>query len=234
MPRTSSHGVAAALVVAACVAFWPSHAAAQARELLRVTDAATVFQEIMGAPDGGIPKSILDKAEAIAIFPGVFRGAFGFGGQWGRGLIVVRNRSANTWSAPAFLTIAGGSFGAQIGGQSTDLVLVVMDPTGVQRLLGNQFKIGGEASAAAGPVGRAAEASTDIQLRAQILSYSRTRGLFAGVALNGSTLKADEDANQRVYGHRRSSQEVVAQESARQDLPDPITRFRTIIKNYAG
>ena len=130
----------------------------------------------------------------------MIRAGLAVGGQFGRGVICVRNRATNTWSAPAFLTIAGGSFGLQIGGQSIDIVLVIMDKTGVDRLLGNQFKIGAEASAAAGPVGRSAEAATDIQMRAKILSYSRSRGLFAGVALNGSTMAADEDANARFYG----------------------------------
>ena len=205
---------------------------AQVAEAARVGDAATVFSEIMQAPDGGIPKAVLDKAEAIAIFPGVLRAGFAFGGQWGRGIISVRNAKTGVWSAPAFLTIAGGSFGLQIGGQSIDLVLVVMDETGVQRLLGNQFKIGGEASAAAGPVGRSTEAATDIQLRAKILSYSRSRGLFAGVALNGSTLKADPDANGRLYGKRMSSREVLDVPSAGANLPDSVGRLRKLLKQY--
>jgi len=207
-------------------------ASAQVAEAARVSDAATVFSEIMQAPDGGIPKAVLDKAEAIAIFPGVLRAGFAFGGQWGRGIISVRDAKTGAWSAPAFLTIAGGSFGLQIGGQSIDLVLVIMDQTGVQRLLGNQFKIGGEASAAAGPVGRSTEAATDIQLRAKILSYSRSRGLFAGVALNGSTLKADPDANGRLYGKRMSSREVLGAPSASANLPDSVGRLRTLLKQY--
>jgi len=199
-----------------------------------VRDAATVFGEIMSAPDGGIPKSILDKAEAIAIFPGVIRAGLAVGGQFGRGVISVRDRAANAWSAPAFLTIAGGSFGLQIGGQSIDLVLVIMDKTGLDRLLGNQFKIGAEASAAAGPVGRSAEASTDIQMRAKILSYSRSRGLFAGIALNGSTLAADEDGNGRFYGRRMGSREVVEKASAQEDLPAAVGILRKALGQHAG
>lgn len=211
-----------------------ANALAQPREAARLRDAATVFEEIMTAPDGGIPKSILDKAEALAIFPGVLRAGLAVGGQFGHGLISVRNRDKGGWSAPAFLTIAGGSFGLQLGGQSIDLVLVIMDRTGVDRLLGNQFKIGAEASAAAGPVGRSAEAATDIQMRAKILSYSRSRGLFAGVALNGSTLKSDQDANQRFYGTRMSSRDVVEKASARDDLPAGVDEIRKALGQYAG
>jgi lipid-binding SYLF domain-containing protein len=208
-------------------------ARAQSAEASRVDGAATVLSEIMEAPDSGIPRVVMDKAEAIAIFPGVVRAGFAIGGQWGRGIISVRDAKTGAWSAPAFLTIAGGSFGAQIGAQSIDLVLVVMDRTGVQRLLGNQFKIGGEASVAAGPVGRAAEASTDIQLRAKILSYSRSRGLFAGIALNGSTLAADRDANGRFYGQRIGSREVTGATSDRTDLPDAVARLRKLLQQYA-
>ncbi len=198
----------------------------------RVSDSATVFGEIMSAPDGGIPRSVLDKAEAIAIFPGVLRAGFAFGGQFGHGVISVRNREKGTWSAPAFLTIAGGSFGLQIGAQAIDLILVVMDPLGVQRLMSNEFKIGGEISAAAGPVGRAAEASTDIQMRAKILSYSRSRGLFAGIAVDGSTVKADEDANERFYGRRYDTRGVIDGASTRGDLPAPVASLRQALAKY--
>jgi lipid-binding SYLF domain-containing protein len=208
-------------------------ARAQGNEAARVSNAATVFSEIMEARDSGIPRSVLDRAEAIAIFPDVIRAGFGIGGQFGRGIISVRDEKTGAWSAPAFLTIAGGSFGAQIGVQSTDLVLVVMDRLGVQRLLSNQFKIGGEASVAAGPVGRSAEASTDIQFRAMILSYSRTRGLFAGIALNGSTLAEDRDANRRFYGKDLGSRDVLGAPSLRTDLPEPVTRLRNALRHYA-
>jgi lipid-binding SYLF domain-containing protein len=207
---------------------------AQAGEQARVEDAATVFTEIMTAPDSGIPKAVLDQTEAVAIFPGVIRAGFAVGGQWGRGVICVRDRDAKTWSAPAFLTIAGGSFGAQIGAQSIDLVLLIMDREGVQRLLGNQFKIGGEASAAAGPVGRSAEAATDVQLRAKILSYSRSRGLFAGVAVDGSSLASDRDANARLYGERAGSREVVDKASKREDLPASVKRLRKVLADWVG
>jgi SH3 domain-containing YSC84-like protein 1 len=207
---------------------------AQSGEESRVNDAATVFAEIMSAPDGGVPRSVLDKAEAIAIFPGVFRAGFALGGQYGHGIISVRDRKTGTWSAPAFLKIAGGSFGLQLGAQAIDIVLVIMDPLGVQRLLSNEFKIGGEASAAAGPVGRAAEASTDIQMRAKILSYSRSRGLFAGVAVNGSTLTADTDANERFYGQRYDSRGVIRTASASAALPPAVATLRKTLAKYAG
>ncbi len=206
---------------------------AQSAESARVNDAATVLTEIMDAPDSGVPKAVMNKAEAIAIFPAVIRAGFAVGGQWGRGIISVRDQQTGAWSAPAFLTIAGGSFGAQIGAESIDIVLIVMDQSGVQRLLRNHFKIGGEASVAAGPVGRAGEASTDIQLRAKILSYSRSRGLFAGVALNGSTVVPDPDANSRFYGQRLSSRDVLGATSARTDLPEPVERLRKLLRLYA-
>lgn len=226
--------LALAVVSMAVILAGGARAFAQAAEESRVNDAATVFSEIMSAPDRGIPGAVLDKAEAVAIFPGVIRAGFAIGGQFGRGVICVRDRASNTWSAPAFLTIAGGSFGAQIGAQSIDVVLVIMDPTGVQRLLGNQFKLGAEASVAAGPVGRSAEAGTDIQLRAKILSYSRSRGLFAGVALNGSTMAEDVDANQRMYGQRLGSREVIEKLSAREDLSPAVARLRKTLGDNVG
>jgi lipid-binding SYLF domain-containing protein len=225
----------ALVVVLVFLACWLSAgvpAEAQGKEEARIRDASTVFGEILSAPDRGIPRSILDKAEAIAIFPGVIRAGLAVGGQFGRGLIVVRDREARRWSAPAFLTIAGGSFGLQIGAQSIDLVLVIMDKTGVQRLLGNQFKIGAEASAAAGPVGRSAEAATDIQMRAKILSYSRSRGLFGGIALNGSTMASDEEANQRFYGQKVDSRGVVEKFSVRDDLPAAVGELRKVLAQY--
>jgi len=207
-----------------------SVAGAQSREATIVRDATTVFDEIMAAPDKQVPQAILDKAEAIAVFPGVLRAAFVFGGQRGRGIISVRNRASTGWSAPAFLTITGGSWGAQIGGESIDLVLVILNRQGVDNLLKNQFKIGGEASAAAGPVGRSAEASTDVLMRAQILSYSRSRGLFAGVAVNGSSVRADVDANQRMYGARLHSREIAI--DRRGGSPAAIGAWRETLQKY--
>ena len=179
--------------------------AAQSDETERLTMATTVITEIMDAPDAAIPGSVLDEAAAVAIFPSTIKAGFIFGGHRGRGVISARDPESGVWSAPAFLTLTGGSFGLQIGGQAVDVVLVVMNRRGLEKLLQNEFKIGGDASAVVGPVGRDLEASTDIQLRAEILSYSRTRGLFAGVSLEGSTIRADRDANDRFYGERLDS-----------------------------
>jgi lipid-binding SYLF domain-containing protein len=177
-------------------------------EVDRVTDAATVLAELATAPDRAIPRAVLERAEAIAVFPGVKKAGFVVGGQWGRGVISVREPGGK-WSPPAFLRLAGGSFGAQIGAQEVDLVLVVMNRRGVENLLRNEIKIGGDVSATAGPVGREASASTDIQMRAEILSYSRSRGLFAGATINGASVAEDKDANARFYGQPFTSQEIV-------------------------
>jgi lipid-binding SYLF domain-containing protein len=184
-------------------------AAAGTDEVKRVAAATTVLNEMMAARDKEIPGSILEKAEAIAIFPGVKKAGFVVGGQWGRGIISVRDANTRKWSSPAFLTMTGGSVGAQIGGTEIDLILVIMNRSGVEHLLSNQVKLGAEISAAAGPVGRASEASTDLQLHAQILSYSRSRGLFAGVTVNGSVIKEDVDANTRFYEKTLSSEDIV-------------------------
>ena len=186
-------------------------ALAQHEELERLESAMTVFDEIMDAPDNAIPRSILKKAEAVAIIPNTVKAGFIFGGHRGKGVISARNEDGD-WSQPAFLTLTGGSFGLQIGGQSVDLVLVIMNRKGLEKLLQNEFKFGGDASAVVGPVGRDAEATTDLYLRAEIISYSRTRGLFAGITLKGSTLKADRDANERFYGYPYGTGQIVLEE----------------------
>jgi SH3 domain-containing YSC84-like protein 1 len=195
--------------VALCVVATGAAFAAQGDEELRVRASTVALGELMEAPDKAIPASVLDKAEAIAIFPGVKKAGFVVGGQWGRGLITVRDAKTRRWSPPAFLTMTGGSVGAQIGGEEIDIILVIMNRTGVERLLSNEFKVGGAVSASAGPLGRAAEASTDVTLRAEILGYSRSRGLYAGATVNGSSIKEDLDANQRFYGKRLSSEDIV-------------------------
>ncbi len=197
-----------ALVTLTILALAPQ-AQAQSDQADRIRESRTVFDEIMAAPDKAIPGSVLEKAEAIAIFPSTLKGGFIVGGHRGRGILSVRQRESGTWSPPAFLTLTGASFGAQIGGQAVDIVLVIMNRRGVENLLRNQFKIGGDASAAVGPVGRSAEASTDVQMRAEILSYSRARGLFAGVSLNGSSIREDQDANRDFYGQRFRTRQVV-------------------------
>ena len=199
------------LLASACVTLSAGGAlVAQSEEAERVQKAAGVFDEIMAARDKAVPDAVLQKAEAIVVFPGTIKAGLGIGGHRGKGIMSARDRTNNRWSSPAFLTLTGGSFGAQIGAEQIDLVLVVMNKEGVDHLIGNEFKIGGDASVAAGPVGRGAEASTDAQLRAQILSYSRARGLFAGVSLVGSAIREDEDANQRFYGRALRNREIVA------------------------
>ncbi len=178
-------------------------------ETRRINDAVLVLQEIMAAGDKAVPQSIMEKAAGIAVFPSLLKGGFVVGGQRGHGVLSVRNKKDGTWSAPAFLTITGGSIGAQIGGQAIDLVLVVQNDRGLEQLVKNQFKLGAEAGVAAGPVGREAAAATDIQMRAQILSYSRARGLFAGITLNGATIRQDRDANERFYGTAYRTGQIV-------------------------
>lgn len=203
---------------------------AQSDEAERVREATTVLGEIMNAPDHAIPSKIAARAEGIAVFPSLLKGGLVVGAQWGRGLISARDPEKGTWSSPAFLTITGISIGAQAGGQAADLVLVIMSRRGLIQLLGNQFKIGVDAAAAAGPVGRTAEASTDIQLRAQILSYSRSRGLYLGVTLNGATIKEDRDANGRFYGERFRSKEIVLE--GRGGAPSPVPGWTAALIKY--
>jgi lipid-binding SYLF domain-containing protein len=221
-----------AAVAAVCVvALHPanSHAQKDDNEAKRVRDGATVFGEIMSADDKAIPNAILGKAAGIAIFPSTVKAGFVFGGMRGRGLLSARG--PNGWSAPAFLTLTGGSFGLQIGGQATDIILVINDQRGLENLVSNQFKIGADASAAAGPVGRDAQAATDLQLRAQILSYSRARGLFAGVTINGSTIRQDLDANQRFYGKRLTTKQIVFDGQA--GSPDSVGAWHETLGRYA-
>jgi lipid-binding SYLF domain-containing protein len=195
----------------------------------RVADATLVFNEIMGAGDSAIPSAILDKAEGIAVFPTTIKAGLLVGGQRGRGILSVRSESG-TWSAPAFLTLTGGSVGLQIGAQATDLVLVIMNRRGLENLVRNQFKVGADASVAAGPVGRDAQASTDIQMRAQILSYSRARGVFAGVTINGSTIRQDKDANQRFYGKPYDTKQIVFERLG--GAPEPVAAWRETLNKY--
>jgi lipid-binding SYLF domain-containing protein len=203
---------------------------AEGEEARRIADATTVFSEIMGADDRAIPASILGKAEGLAVFPSTIKAGFVVGGMRGRGVLSARGESG-TWSAPAFLTLTGGSIGLQIGGQATDLVLVIMNRRGLENLVRNQFKVGADASVAAGPVGRDAQASTDIQMRAQILSYSRARGVFAGVSINGSTIREDADANARFYGKRYGTKQLVFERLG--GAPEPVAAWRAMLQKHA-
>lgn len=171
---------------------------ARADVLNRMTDAGKVLTELTSAPDQGIPEQVLKDAKCVAIVPDMVKGGFVVGAQHGRG--VATCRTPNGWSAPAFFTLTGGSWGAQIGAESVDLVMLVMNDKGMQQLLSANWKLGGEGSVAAGPVGRDASANTDWKLRSQILTYSRTRGLFAGLTLNGANVRQDDDSTRAFYG----------------------------------
>src|SRR5579872_3768100 len=164
----------------------------------RAQAAANVLNEIQSAPDSGIPREVLGSAECVAVVPSMLKGGFIFGAKYGRGLASCRTPKG--WSAPAFFTIGGGSFGFQIGGQAVDLVMLIMNNDGMQHLLSSQFALGADASVAAGPVGRHAEGSTDWKMRAEILTYSRARGIFAGVSLNGAVVKQDKSSTREFYG----------------------------------
>jgi lipid-binding SYLF domain-containing protein len=169
------------------------------KAVARLDEAGKVMNQLMAAPDTGIPQEVLDKAKCVAVIPSMLKGGFIFGAEHGRGAATCR--TDNGWSAPAFFTATGGNWGAQIGGQATDLVMLFMDENGANQLLNSKFKIGADASAAAGPVGREASASTDWKMKSEILTYSRSRGLYAGAVLNGVVVKADQDAMIAYYGH---------------------------------
>jgi len=198
-----------AAVAALTLTLLPSVTIAQQVETDRMTEAARVLEEVLGAPDKGVPEAIIEKAQAVVVIPSTVKGALLIGAQRGKG--VMSAKSASGWSSPAFVTLTGGSLGLQIGGQATDIVLVVVNERGIDNLAQNTFKIGGDASVAAGPVGREATASTDYKLQAQILSYSRSRGLFAGISLAGSTIRADRDANEKIYGVGYSTRNIVVE-----------------------
>jgi lipid-binding SYLF domain-containing protein len=199
-------------------------------EAKRIAEASIVLEEIMAAGDKAVPRSIMENAEGIAVFPSLIKGGLVVGGQRGRGVLSVRLQKNGGWSSPAFLTITGGSIGAQFGAQAIDLVLVINNQRGLEQLVKNQFKIGADLAVTAGPVGRDASASTDIQLRAQILSYSRARGLFAGVTLNGSTISQDRDANERFYGMGYRTGQIVFDGLG--GSPDPVAKWKGTLTKY--
>lgn len=182
------------------------------KERDRVKDSATAIREIMSAPDNGIPGSVLEKAKCVVVIPSVKKAALGVGGEYGRGVMTCRTHADFTgpWSAPMMMALEGGSFGFQIGGQATDFVILVMSEKGAQSMLHNKLKLGADASVAAGPVGRTADASTNESLRAEMLSYSRSRGAFAGVSLTGATLHTDKDADKSLYGQDVTSDQILS------------------------
>jgi SH3 domain-containing YSC84-like protein 1 len=183
---------------------------AQDKEADRVANAGTVMKEILAAPDS-IPQSVLDKADCVVILPSVVKFAIGIGGSYGRGVMTCRGGKSfhGPWSAPTMMALEGGSAGLQLGGSATDFILLLMSPRSATSILSSKVKLGGDASAAAGPVGRTASAETDVTMRSEILSYSRARGLFAGISLAGSTLRPDNGANKNLYGKEVSAKSVV-------------------------
>jgi lipid-binding SYLF domain-containing protein len=198
------------LTLAVCILFVSAGLHAANKEQKRLENSGVVMEEIMNTPEN-ISQELLDKAECVIVFPSVLKAAFGVGGSYGRGAMVCRTGAGfgGPWGAPAMYALEGGSFGFQLGGQATDLVLLVMNDRGAQSILSSKVKLGADASAAAGPKGRDVSADTDAYLRAEILSYSRSRGLFAGISLEGSTLRPDDEANEQVYGRKITSREVV-------------------------
>jgi SH3 domain-containing YSC84-like protein 1 len=199
-------------------------------EISQSDKAARVFNEIMETPDKGIPLELLENAECVAVFPSVLKAGFIFGGRGGRGVASCRN--ARGWSAPAYFTLGGGSFGLQIGAQATDFVLLFMNKDGLNSLLSNEFTLGGDASVAAGPVGRQAGASTDLKLNAQILSYSRSKGLFAGLELKGVVIKPDKDDMRDVYGEGVTAKEVLKENKV--NAPASVRAFPTTLGRYSS
>jgi lipid-binding SYLF domain-containing protein len=198
-----------ALIIAASVVLTSTALMAEKAQE-RLAESATVFSEIMGTPDKGIPQDLLEKANCIVIVPDLKKAAFVVGGEYGRGFVTCRNSAGAGWGAPAAIRVEGGSVGFQIGGQSTDLVMLIMNRKGMDKLMGDKFTLGADASVAAGPVGRTAAASTDAKMDAEILAWSRSKGLFAGISLKGATLRPDKDENEELYGQKLTTKDVLA------------------------
>ena len=196
----------------------------------RLDEAATVFSEIMATPDKGIPEELLEKANCIVIVPGLKTAGFIIGGKYGKGYLSCRSKSGAGWSAPGAARIEGGSVGFQIGGSETDLIMLVMNARGVDKLLSSKFTVGAEGSVAAGPVGRTATAQTDAQMHAEILSWSRTQGLFAGIALEGATLRPDMDDNAKLYGKKLDNRQIVTTGMA---PPPAASRLMSMLNKYS-
>lgn len=198
-----------AVVVLILAGFAPDLFAADLAHVRRLQAAEAVFSEVMSASDKAIPQSLLDKSRCVIIVPGLKKGAFLFGARFGRGFVTCRRKEGSGWIAPGAVRIEGGSFGLQLGAKETDVILLVMNERGVERLLTSQFTLGGQASVAAGPVGRTAAAETDALMTAEILSWSRSRGVFAGVSIQGATLRQDLGVNRSLYGRTLENKEIL-------------------------
>ncbi len=199
------------LAMIVCLALLVLPLNAQKKEEERLKEAGQVLTEILNIPEG-IPQDLLDKAECVVVLPSVKKAAIGIGGSYGRGVMVCRGGQHFTgpWGAPAFYALEGGNIGFQLGGEATDFILLVMNPQGARSLFRSKVKLGADASAAAGPKGRSAEAATDVVMKAEILSYSRSKGLFAGISLEGSTLRSDGSANENLYGKKLNAEDILA------------------------
>jgi lipid-binding SYLF domain-containing protein len=197
----------------------------------RLEAAADMMTEIMSAPDKGIPQDLLEKAQCVVVVPGVKKGAFIIGGKYGKGFMLCRKTSGVGWSAPASIRVEGGSFGFQIGVSDTDVVMLVMNEGGVTKLLSSKFTLGADASVAAGPVGRSSTAETDAQMHAELLTYSRSRGLFAGLSLQGATLRPDDDFNKELYGKAMANRDIVMGSTP---PPASASRLLTLLNKYSS
>ena len=202
--------------------------AAKTEVFERLDETANILSEIMATPDKGIPQDLLDKASCVVAVPGMKKAAFGIGGTYGKGFISCR-KAGGGWSAPAAMRVEGGSFGFQIGGSDTDVVMLVMNKNAVNKLLSSKFTLGGEGTVAAGPVGRSATAQTDAKMNAEILSWSRAKGLFAGIALTGATLRGDDDNNEELYGRKISPKEVIDSAKA----PATASKFLAVLNRHS-
>jgi len=205
--------------------------AAENEPTRRLNDAAAVFSEVMTTPDKGIPQELLENAHCIVIVPDLKTAAFGIGGKYGKGYLSCRSKTRAGWSAPATVRIEGGSVGFQIGASSTDLIMLVMSERGADKLLESKFTLGAEGSVAAGPIGRTATAQTDAQLHADILSWSRSQGLFAGIALEGATLRQDLDDNATLYGKKLENREIV---TTNVHAPKAAARLLALLNRYSA
>jgi lipid-binding SYLF domain-containing protein len=197
----------------------------------RLQAATNVLSEIMSAPDKGIPQDLLEKSHCIVIVPGLKKGAFIVGGKYGRGFITCRRSTGVGWSAPAAIRVEGGSFGFQIGGSETDAVMLVMNESGAKKLMSSKFTLGADASVAAGPVGRTSAAQTDAKMTAEILTYSRSRGVFAGVALDGATLRPDGESNKELYGDDKLTNEQIVMGKTK--TPEPARPLISLLNKHS-
>ena len=217
------------LVAWLCGSAWAEGSKRRADEVERIRAAGRVMDEIMAAPDKGIPTNILSDAQCVAVVPSLLKGGFIVGGAYGRGVATCRTTMG--WSAPAPFRIEGGSFGFQIGGEAVDLVMVIMNERGMRALLSSKFKLGVDASAAAGPVGRHAEGSTDWKMRAQVLTYSRARGVFAGISLNGAAIHQDKDDTRALFGHMVSFKSIL---TGAAPAPEGSVPFLSAVEKYTA